>query len=288
MGEQPHQDACGDEVLECIAQPPESRFLLTDILQQSGKTVLVSLVGAGGKTSTLYWLAKALSQQKLRVLVTTTTAMSCTMPDWLQTRVQYAHSVEVFMAGQGQKLQASDAPGLLALFSGVDQAVNKVKGYSPAEIDRLKALNVFDVILVEADGARGLQIKAAEAHEPQLPLSSDYVIGLTGFSVFADVIHPEQVHRWPLFCERFGVAAGQRLDDAFFSRYLTDPFGLFKAAPAQAQKHWVLNACPQADKQTLARVKSLAMTHPWLKGVWLTQMQEADPFLYAWLRSSHH
>lgn len=266
-----------------LSPPEEHQFLLQDILKRHSKTAVISLVGAGGKTSTLFWLARALYQQGLRVLITTTTAMAYPLPAWVE-QCYFDFAFANFFQHPNHPFQNQSGPGLSAAFSALDSQVQKVRGYTPAEIDCLKSAGFFDVILVEADGARGQNIKAADTHEPQLPESSDYVIGLTGFPVFTQPVSSHQVHRWPIFSKRFEVEEGAYLDVEFFNRYLNHPEGLFKSAPNSAQKHWVLNAYTKADNSADAVVESLALAHSWLDGVWLVAMQSAHPLMRAWVR----
>jgi probable selenium-dependent hydroxylase accessory protein YqeC len=56
-----------------LPSPGNSAFIARCV--GAGLPSVVSLVGAGGKTSTLFWLARALAAGGQRVLVTTTTRM---------------------------------------------------------------------------------------------------------------------------------------------------------------------------------------------------------------------
>ena len=64
--------------------------LFNDVLSsvKNNKSYLISLIGAGGKTSTLFWLAQRFSQQGLSVLITTTTHMYRPEPSQAQTIIE--------------------------------------------------------------------------------------------------------------------------------------------------------------------------------------------------------
>ena len=60
---------------------------------------------------------------------------------------------------------------------------NKFLGYKTSEIDKLASRNLFDVIIVEADGAKRKSIKAAGINDPVIPLRTDEIIGFDRKSV---------------------------------------------------------------------------------------------------------
>ena len=59
-------------------------------------------------------------------------------------------------------------------------------------------------ILVEADGSKGLPLKAHAPHEPVIPPDSRNVIWVTGASGFGRPVK-DAVHRWEIFCRMTGA-----------------------------------------------------------------------------------
>ncbi len=242
---------------------------------------VVSLVGAGGKTSTLFWLAQALAAGGQRVLVTTTTRMFPPDPK---------HGATVLIAPAfAQRLAAlrglPRAPGVVALFSHFDASEGKVIGCEPDEIDELKRLAVSDVILVEADGARHCALKAPAAHEPCVPRSSNTVIALSGGAPLGCPANPHDIHRWPQFAAITGLCAGDPIDQAALGSLLEHPEGMFKNAPAQASRHWLVNTPDALDASVLTMLAQLANDHRALDGVWVGDLQRVHPFSHVWLRA---
>ncbi len=53
-----------------------------------------------------------------------------------------------------------------------------MQGFTPEAIDALVQRPECDVILIEADGSRGMPLKAPDEHEPCIPKSSCCVIAV--------------------------------------------------------------------------------------------------------------
>jgi probable selenium-dependent hydroxylase accessory protein YqeC len=241
---------------------------------------VISLVGAGGKTSTLFWLAQALAANGQRVLVTTTTRMF--MPD-------PKHGATVLIEPEhAQRLAAlralPSAPGIVALFSLFNAADGKVAGCEPDEIYELKTMAIADVILVEADGAHHCELKAPAEHEPCIPRCSDAVIALTGASSLGSPANPANIHRWPQFAAITGLDPGDVINEVALSRLLEHAEGMFKNAPAQASRHWLVNTQGAIDASVPPMLALLADDHQALDGVWIGDMQRSNPFSHAWVR----
>ncbi len=268
-----------------VLSPPGNDDFLAHCVSGSTPRV-ISLVGAGGKTSTLFWLANALYQRGRRVLITTTTRMQ--FPD---RRFGTQCFVEPDFSARLTRLEAVDGtPGVTALFSVFDAHSQKVAGCLPGEVDALKAARVADVILVEADGAKHLALKAPAEHEPCIPASSDVVIALTGGEAILRPAQPASIHRWPIFSRLTGIKAGEILDAAVFEGLLRHPQGMFKSTPAGALRHWLINDPSARDSAgrsaILAMLESLRLADPALDGLWLGDMSRPSPFTYAWVRTN--
>lgn len=135
---------------------------------------VISLVGGGGKTSTMYQLADELAEQGKRVLVTTTTHIRCPREGQVS---RAGHVRELSGAGWEEGIVTAGTPvrdkntGVLKLsmMDGLDDV---------EETERL--LRIADVILIEADGARGLPLKVPAGHEPVIVPQTELVIACAG------------------------------------------------------------------------------------------------------------
>lgn len=132
---------------------------------------IISFVGAGGKTTSMYQLADELAEQGRRVLITTTTHIR--KPE----RSPFLVLDDIGMLGRdgfsGRILtvgrQSEKSPEKLAAPAGLDDR---------AAMERLREL--ADVILIEADGAKGMPIKVPAEYEPVLVPWTELVIACAG------------------------------------------------------------------------------------------------------------
>lgn len=148
---------------------------------------VTSVIGSGGKTSLLSALARELPGT---VVLTTTTHILpfadvplVTSADADDVRAALAESRVVCVGSQAEKNGKLVTPEL--------------------GIDALASL--ADHVLVEADGARRLPLKAHAPWEPVIPACSDRTILVLGASGLGRPVR-EKVHRPELFCELAGCA----------------------------------------------------------------------------------
>lgn len=271
---------------------PPDNGKLPGICAKPGSCQVVSLIGAGGKTSTLFWLARELRNSGLSVLVTTTTHMY--LPD---DGAVTECMIEPGVDGRLEALREC-RPGIVACFSRFDEQTGKVSGCLPEEIAVFKQARLADVILVEADGAKHCWLKAPAIHEPCVPECSDVVIAVSGGDMMLCPADPQRIHRWPLFSALVGIEAGDVLDRQVFDRLLSHPQGMFKGVPAVCARHWLVNLCGSATTQGAGEsgavrklgelsgmLQSLMETHREIDGIWLGDMRKQQPLVSAWLRS---
>jgi molybdenum cofactor cytidylyltransferase len=176
-----------------------------------GRRELVSLVGAGGKTSALRRLAEELAAAGARVIATTTTAMLMRELTAVGPLVMEA-SDTVLIAELREALRQGRAVGA-ARAPGTD---GKVVGLPPATIDRLWAEGLADYVLVEADGSRGLPLKAFAPDEPQVPDATSTIVAVAGLDAIGSPLGAEHVHRAEALAATLGVPLGAALTPWLF------------------------------------------------------------------------
>jgi probable selenium-dependent hydroxylase accessory protein YqeC len=140
------------------------------------------------------------------------------------------------------------ASGPLVLCGSIEGG--KLLGVSPSAIDALADL--FDLVLVEADGSRGLPIKAPASHEPVLPGSSALVIGVIGLDALGKPMAGGTVHRPELFGPLVGCAPGEAITAAHLARLVASPDGLFKGAPEGSLRVVLLNKADLVESSLAA------------------------------------
>jgi probable selenium-dependent hydroxylase accessory protein YqeC len=207
------------------------------LLEERG---VVSLVGAGGKTSLMFRLARELSLEGERVLTTTTTRMCAPSAEQSPGYVLAATAEEILelvVPALAKHRHVTVGAGLIA-----DQ--RKLAGLTPEVIDRLQALQVCDWILVEADGASGRPLKAPADHEPVIPASTGWLVGMVGMHAVGKPLTDQWVFRAARFAAITGLQPGRAVTEEAIAAALGHAQGILKGAPAGCRRLAFLN---QAD-----------------------------------------
>lgn len=222
-------------------KPGRNRTLLEVLYHQPKE--LISLVGGGGKTSTMFTLAKEFAEKGNSVLVTTTTAIfHPDRDDW---------KYDSLYLGDLKKISANSSAiksKIVVAAKSDDQASGKLKGYGPDEIDFLFQSSSFDYILVEADGSKGRPVKAPAQHEPVIPKLSTITIGVIGLESLGKAIGSVAVHRIDHFTKITSRSKGDHITTSDLAKLISEEQGLFKTSPPDAKRILILN---QADTQEL-------------------------------------
>ena len=202
----------------------------------------LSLVGGGGKTSLMFALASQLADQGNRVLVTTTTAMF--HPD----RDGWPYDLLVL----GEELfHCTPARGQIVVAGkNHDADTQKLKGYPTEMLVRVREKNIFDYILIEADGSRRLPVKAPSDHEPVIPGGTDLLIGCIGLDCLGRPMDKRSVHRPERFSALTGLMPGEPILADHLVMLVASDRGLFKNAGKYMKKIVVFN---KADTQGLVQ-----------------------------------
>ncbi|WP_157051709.1 selenium cofactor biosynthesis protein YqeC [Agarivorans gilvus] len=262
-----HTTAADFEAIQMLA--PAARF--------------ISVVGAGGKSHLIKWLAAVYQAQGFKVCVTTTTKTYLPEGNEFNAQICLAEPSPA-QALVRQMARVNVAPGGVYFLYKQRLAMPanqppKVQGFSVTELSQLAELGLFDVYLVEADGAKHLPLKAPAGHEPCICEQSDLLIGVTGAEAIFSPAAPQQIHRWPLFSKISGCVEGAEVDEAALSKLLVDPQGLFKNSPKQANKLWLVNKmdrCSDPLRLRLFAQQVLSQT-ALLNAVWLSQLDLPSP-----------
>ncbi len=154
---------------------------------------VTALIGGGGKTTLLHMLAEELSQTG-RVVVATSTKML--VPDWCSVLI------DASVADVELELQRSS----IVCTGGIHKPTGKLDA-SSVPFSRLAA--VADYVVVEADGSKGLPLKAHAPHEPVIPSCAHNVVCVVGIDGVGKPLS-QACHR----PERFAELANASLADA--------------------------------------------------------------------------
>lgn len=143
---------------------------------------ITAIIGGGGKTTLMLYLAKQLCRYG-SVLVTTSTHIR--KPDSLS----YAEQIENPLADHTCMVVGTpDKDGKL---KAPQQTFDELQGYC-------------QYLLVEADGAKQLPLKAHASHEPVIPAKAQTVLAVIGLDAIGKPIR-DVVHRPEQFCQAVHV-----------------------------------------------------------------------------------
>ncbi len=198
---------------------------------------MISIVGAGGKTTLLERLARDLIDVNDTVLVTTTTHILLPAGDSPEQIIITSRAEDVVEQARPLLLKYRRLTAAAALLP----REGKLVGFAPPEIKTLMEEDLFRWILVEADGAKHLPLKAPAPHEPAIPPSSRWVIGVAGLDAIGQPLTDEWVFRSRLFANLTGLEPGARITPQAAALALSLEAGIMKGAPAEASRIIFLN-----------------------------------------------
>ncbi|MBU0512278.1 MAG: putative selenium-dependent hydroxylase accessory protein YqeC [Chloroflexi bacterium] len=204
----------------------------------------LALVGAGGKTTALFHLARQFAPP---VLVTATTHLA-------DEQLKLAdHHFFVECPEDLTPLEADLPPGVI-LLTGRGDGSGRSCGVGAGTLERIRTLAESRrlPLLIEADGSRQLPLKAPAPHEPPIPEFVDTVIVVAGLSALGNPLAPERVHRPERFAAISGLSTGETITPDALARVLTHPNGGLKNIPANARRVALLNQADTPEAQIQA------------------------------------
>lgn len=255
-------------------------MLLCQALQVR-KGEIIAFVGAGGKTTAMYRLGHELADRGWRVITTTTTMIR--PPSREQTPALIMES-----DGEAATFLAKDAlrsRNLVTVAAERLEAGGKLKGVEPGVIASLA--QVADAVIVEADGAKGLSLKAPASYEPVIPAATTLLIPVVGIDAVGRRLAADAVHRPQLVSALTGLQCGQLIDISTVATLLVHEQGGLKGAPTNALVMPLINKVH--DPAALARAREVAgriKSTPALDRVLVGAVAADDPILECWRRVS--
>ncbi len=206
---------------------------------------VVSLVGAGGKTSLMFSIARELSNAGESVLTTTTTKIMIPSKDQSPHFI-LSDSLDDVLDKARDLIRKNHH--ISAASQRTDSPVGKIAGFEPEVIDGIWKAGIFRWILVEADGASRRPLKAPDFHEPVIPNSSRLLIGIIGLKCIGKPLNEKWIFRHKLYAKITGLKPEEQVTEKTVSAVLIDKSGIMKGCPSHTKKVVFLN---MADNQTL-------------------------------------
>lgn len=186
---------------------------MLDALLNLKRGDVVSFVGAGGKTSLMFMLAKELSPE-YRVVMTTTTKMAADeIPDSLD-RIELGDDMEPKEISN--RLEIRRYPVLV--YSRNRE--NKVMGIRPELVPELQRF--ADIVLIEADGSRRLPLKVPGLNEPVIAENTTHVVIVYGYDALEKPVGPGATYNFDILRRLLSVDEGTEVTPEMFRRIVFD------------------------------------------------------------------
>jgi probable selenium-dependent hydroxylase accessory protein YqeC len=248
--------------------------LLTGALGIKAREV-ISLVGAGGKTTLMFRLAQELSFSGKKVVTTTTTKMLTPTsgetsslfidPDEEKIKDFVRHHLDQFhhITVARERLESG-----------------KLKGISPNLVEGLWRSHGIDTIIVEADGAAGRSVKAPRKNEPVIPASTTLVVAILGVDGMAMQLNEKNVFQSEKVSNITGIPIEERLTDEAMGLLITHPEGIFKGTPSSSRVVVFLNKVDIPNGVAKAKSigqKVLDKKHRQIERIVLGQLKKEPP-----------
>ena len=208
---------------------------------------IVCVVGAGGKKSVLYQLAR---EHRGRFALTAT-VHTTVFPGELGLQ-----SIVDDDAALRQRLREAD-PAASVTYACPSSKPGRYAGAKPATIRAVHDEGGFDATFVKADGARMRWIKAPAPDEPIVVPGADVVIPVVSARAIGEPLGERVAHRVDRVAAVTGVAPGEILAPETVGRLLASEQGaLYRAAGSRVAP--VINMVDNDDKEELARAAAAA------------------------------
>jgi probable selenium-dependent hydroxylase accessory protein YqeC len=203
---------------------------------------IICIVGAGGKTSLMFAMAAELAALGNHVITSTTTKI-----------LEPSHTDTPFLLlteGAGDMFET--IPGLMHRYGHVSLAERrlpgkKLMGISPGLIDALGALDTVDHIIVEADGAAQLPLKAPNENEPVITSKTSLVIVVVGIDGIGVKLSEDHVFRPHIASELTGLPLGRKVTVETIAELIVHKRGMAKGAPPHSSIIPFLNKVDMRD-----------------------------------------
>ncbi len=212
-----------------------------------GDRDVVAFVGAGGKTTAMFRLARELHAGGAKVVVTTTTKILIPPPS-SDLRVVLERERSALLAS----VTSAIAHGSIPVVACETTPDGKLAGIPPDWVVDLAELPTVRYVLVEADGAARMPFKAPSEGEPVIPRAATVVVAIVGVDALGQPLS-EVAHRPEQVMALTGLGPDDRLDARSIARVLLDPGGIAKGAPRGARIVSLLNKADDPRRVEQAR-----------------------------------
>ncbi|QQK07965.1 selenium cofactor biosynthesis protein YqeC [Miniphocaeibacter halophilus] len=213
--------------------------MLKDLLNLH-KGDIISIVGSGGKTTTMFKLADELVGN--RVLLTTS------------TKILKEYGGKFITIDDISQIKESLEKNIY--LTGKCFTEYKFSGISNSDLNRVK--KYFDYIIIEADGSKTLPLKGWRDNEPVILNSSNKTLGIIPMDVYKVELGKIEIFQRELFFSLVG--SNKRIfDTECIFKLINSPVGLFKNTTKE--KYILFNKCDNMEMVNICKEVVDDLTH---------------------------
>lgn len=210
-------------------------FMLLSKALRVSRNPCIAFVGAGGKTTAMFQLARELIRNYPAAVVTAATHLGA----W-----QIPLADHHFIVRSPDDLAHIEIRDITLITGTIDS--DRTNPIAEDVLSRLhaEAKERGIPLLIEADGSRRKPLKAPAEHEPAIPEFAETVVVVAGLSALGQPLDEDHVHRSGLFARLSGLQMNDIITTDALARVLTHPQGGLKNIPPASRRTVILN---QAD-----------------------------------------
>src|SRR6266498_1624661 len=234
-------------VERCIIANMRQHLSLAQALRVNSSPC-IAFIGAGGKTTAMFQLARTLSENEgsSPVIVTATSHLGAWQIGLANDHIITETPAPLEDLEHGLK-------GVILITGEMDGNRSK-----PINNDLLNWLQQFCgyhsiPLLVEADGSREKPLKAWAEHEPPIPSFVELVVQVVGLAGLGKSLNDSSVHRPEIFSRLSGLSIEELITSDSLVRVLTHSDGGLKNVPTNARRVVLLNQADSPDLQSAAQ-----------------------------------
>ncbi|HIT06579.1 MAG TPA: putative selenium-dependent hydroxylase accessory protein YqeC [Candidatus Scybalocola faecipullorum] len=200
------------------------KFERTELIKTDDipKGSVISVVGCGGKTTLIEYMAAVLSK-KFKVGVAASAKMRMPLPGTFD---------QCFIGSQSEVILPEPGIYYFADTCMKTPEGDKLCGFS-GDLKK-KALLATDIMLIEADGSAHKPVKAWKEDEPVIIQETTMTIGAAAFGRIGEAADGTTIHRLPLFLSIYPGAVSKTLTRDMFEWMIGSKDGMFKNSRGRA------------------------------------------------------
>ena len=244
---------------------------IIDILRID-KPLLISIVGAGGKTTLMASLARELSG---KVVCSTSTKIGLAESELFEEHLIVPSAFDF-----SELSYSFESKNILITTDSMPiEGIDKWVGLNQQQMKQLISACGKEKLplVIEADGAKKRLLKAPANWEPVVPPESNMVITVLSLDAIGKPLSEETVFRSDLFCELSGGVPGSKITMDYLLKYLKHPLGGKKGIPEAAIKYLVFTATDEQKATNILQPQQLRELSSYFDGVFLGSLEPEGP-----------